>query len=217
MDTYGEDIAVAYDIACAFQKTVENSSLAEKAKEHRVTFIVPAFHGYAHSRDCQVYWHPTYICGSGKEDFEGCERVFSGSNPLASSTRLSSAFHRYQAIEEHINFWSEEKYFLSGKQGKILNSFCLIRAGNFIYQNYRQALKIIAENQTEFDLLNARLGLTPAEIRRFLEDERTYLRSRQTEPAEVLQVVDYMEKLDDYWSLGYIFLNHLLELANDYH
>lgn len=102
MDIYGEDILVAYDIGCAFSKTVESSSLAGKARELRLDFVVPAFHGHAHSRDCQVYWHPMYKISAGNEDFETCEHVFSSSNALASSTRLLLAFHRNQAIEEHV-------------------------------------------------------------------------------------------------------------------
>ena len=61
-----------------------------------------------------TYWHLMYKSGTGKEDFEGCERVLSSSNALASSTRLSSTFHRSQAIEEHIGFWTDEKYSLCG-------------------------------------------------------------------------------------------------------
>ena len=56
-----------------------------------------------------------YIEGIGKEDLEGCERVFSASNMLASTTRLCTAFHRVQDIEEHFLFWDEDKHVESGQ------------------------------------------------------------------------------------------------------
>jgi len=55
-----------------------------------------------------------YIPGTGLEDFETCERVFSQSNALASGICHASTFHHYQAIEEYFGFWDEEKYFMLG-------------------------------------------------------------------------------------------------------
>ncbi|OCH84141.1 hypothetical protein OBBRIDRAFT_786534 [Obba rivulosa] len=115
MDVYGADIKVAYDIACAFAKTLAKSSIGEHAKELRMSGVVPAFHDHGHNRGCQVYWHPLYLDGVRKEDFEGCERCFSESNALTSGTRLASAFHRHQAIEQFFGFWSEQKHIESGE------------------------------------------------------------------------------------------------------
>lgn len=120
MDVYGSDLLVGYDIACAFARTVARSSLAERVKDMRLTGIVPAFHGHGHNRGCQVYWHPRYFEGAGKEDFEGCERLFSASNHLAPGTRLASAFHRRQAIEEFLQHWKQSKHEESGKYMTIL-------------------------------------------------------------------------------------------------
>ncbi|KAH9947990.1 hypothetical protein B0H21DRAFT_708025 [Amylocystis lapponica] len=39
--------------------------------------VVPAFHGHSHNRGCQVNWHPMYMEGVGKEDFE----VVNGASP----------------------------------------------------------------------------------------------------------------------------------------
>lgn len=109
IDTYGKNLLVGYDIGCAFSTTVERSGLAEKARSEHLAHVVPAFHGHAHNRGCQVNFHPMYKKGAGKEDFETCERVFSGSNGLAPGTRLSSTFHRIQALEEYFAHWSFEK------------------------------------------------------------------------------------------------------------
>ena len=45
-----------------------------------------------------------YVEGLGLEDLEGCERFFSKSNALASSTRYASSFHRRQAIAEYAGY-----------------------------------------------------------------------------------------------------------------
>ena len=114
LSIYGEDICVGYDIACSFSATLKSSFLGPEADAARLRCVVPAFHGYAHSRSCQVKWHPLYVEGTGKEDFEGSERAFSASNALAVGTRLSSRFHRAQAIQQHWNFWSADKFTQSG-------------------------------------------------------------------------------------------------------
>lgn len=115
LDVFGRNIALGYDIACSFVKTVKKSLLGPEADEKKLDYLTPSFHGHAHNRLCQVQWHPMYKEGIGKEDLEGCERVFSASNALAPTTRLSSAFHRVQDIEEHFGFWSEDKHVESGE------------------------------------------------------------------------------------------------------
>lgn len=114
LQVYGPDILVGYDIGCEFSKTLDNSSLGALAREKRLRCIVPAFHGHSHNRGCQVQFLPLYFRGAGKEDFEGCERLFSESNSLAPGTRLATPFHRHQAIEEFAMFWSRQKHAESG-------------------------------------------------------------------------------------------------------
>jgi len=113
LDLYGSDIGKGYDIACAFSKTLDRTSLGPKAQEHRLHCIVPAFHGHSHNHGCQVNWHPMYIDGAGTEDFEECERTFKSSNELAGVTRLSTPFHRLQQIDQHFNFHDADKYAAS--------------------------------------------------------------------------------------------------------
>ena len=90
---YGDDPCLGYDIMCAFIKTLLNSSLAKAIKKQRFIGVVPAFHGHAHNRRCQVNWHPMYTQGVGTEDFEECEQTFARSNELANCTRLATPFH----------------------------------------------------------------------------------------------------------------------------
>ena len=64
--------------------------------------------------------------------------------------------------------------------------------GNFIYNNYRQALHVIGESAAVLETLCVKLGVTKADLERFLEDERQYLRSRKKEPPEVMRKAEYM-------------------------
>ncbi|KAH9913659.1 uncharacterized protein B0H18DRAFT_887915 [Fomitopsis serialis] len=182
MDVYGPDVLVAYDIACTFTKTLAKSFIGPKAWQHRMAGVVPAFHGHSHNHGCQVHWHPLYMDGVGKEDFEGCKRCFSESNSLASGTRMSSVFHREQAIEEFFWSWGEQKHSDSG---------------TFIYNNYRQALNIIEEDGRVLAALLAELRVSVADLEQYLKDKRQYLRNRRSEPPEVTRKVEYLEQLKD--------------------
>jgi KDZ transposase-like protein len=104
LDVFGHDLALGYDIGCQFQTTLSNSPLGDKAQEKNHRCLVGAFHGHAHNRLCQSQFLATYVKGLGLEDLEGCERFFSKSNALASSTRYASTFHRRQAIAEYAGY-----------------------------------------------------------------------------------------------------------------
>lgn len=111
IDVFGEDILIGYDIGCGFSATIKSSKLlGPKAQEKKCRVCVNAFHGYAHNRACQLQWHPLHTRGAGIEDFEGCERIFSDSNKVASCTRHATTFHRRQAILRFITRWNSDKY-----------------------------------------------------------------------------------------------------------
>jgi Kyakuja-Dileera-Zisupton transposase len=104
LEVFGPDLALGYDIGCRFETTLANSPLGEKARKNNHRCLVGAFHGHAHNRLCQSQFLATYIEGLSLEDLEGCERFFSKSNALASSTRYASTFHRRQAIAEYVGY-----------------------------------------------------------------------------------------------------------------
>ncbi|OBZ74171.1 hypothetical protein A0H81_06337 [Grifola frondosa] len=180
IEMYGPNVKLGYDIWCAFSKTLATSSLNDRALAACFSGVVPAFHGHSHNRGCQVLWHPMYMEGAGKEDFEGCERLFSESNALASGTRLATPFHRRQAIEQFFTFWGEQKHAESGR---------------FIFNNYRQALDIIRDGSLELDVFSRELKTGPTEYEEYLVQEREHLRSLKAEPPEVVRKVEYMHAL----------------------
>ncbi|KAL0058498.1 hypothetical protein AAF712_014815 [Marasmius tenuissimus] len=181
LDRYGKDIGLGYDIMCAFYTTLLRSSqLGQCVVACRLKGVVPAFHGHAHSRKCQVSWHPMYTKGVGLEDFEECECTFSESNNLAATTRLSTEFHRHQSLMEHFDFHDIDKHMTSG---------------NFIYQNYRQALQRIAADTPLFNNLCEQYGVTEDDCERFLREETNHFSREYQEPPELAARLDYVEML----------------------
>ncbi|KAJ6565152.1 hypothetical protein DFH09DRAFT_1314957 [Mycena vulgaris] len=180
LDLYGADIGLGYDIMCAFYKTLLRSSLGRCVVGLNLRGVVPAFHGHAHNRGCQVDWHPLYVEGVGLEDFEECERTFCLLNNLATVTRLCTPFHRQQQIDEHFAFHDVDKHAASG---------------NFIFQNYRQATEKVAMNSVALQALEQRLHTTSQDYENYLTQERDHLERLKREPPEVAWTVDYMELL----------------------
>ncbi|KAJ7936673.1 hypothetical protein B0H13DRAFT_1589410 [Mycena leptocephala] len=184
-ERYGADTGIGYDIMCAFFKTLLRSSLGKKTVGLRMRGIVPAFHGHAHNRMCQLGWHPMYVEGAGLEDFEECECTFCLSNNLASCTRLATPFHRQQQIDEHFYFHDLDKHAASG---------------NFIFQNYRQAIEKITANRLKLNVLEDQLHTSAADYEQDLKDERAHLESLLNEPAEV-------QKTRDFKNLDHLIIN----------
>ncbi|KAI0037653.1 hypothetical protein FA95DRAFT_1614014 [Auriscalpium vulgare] len=110
MREFGEGQCIGYDIGCSMDKTVQASSLKDRANELKLALIVNAFHGYAHNRLCQLCHHPLFRTGLGLEDFETCERIFSSLGTVARLIRHASHFHWKMYIHLHMQQWDEDRY-----------------------------------------------------------------------------------------------------------
>ncbi|TRM56402.1 hypothetical protein BD626DRAFT_551558 [Schizophyllum amplum] len=202
LDTYGPDFGLGYDIMCAFFKTLQNSSLAPRVAALRLRGVVPAFHGHAHNRGCQVSWHPMYAPGVGIEDFEECERTFGKSNELAGATRMATVFHRRQQIIEHFNFHDMDKHTSSGKAYSTeVHARLTNYSGNFIYQNYRQVIERIASDEPALALLREQTRTSAVDQENDLASERLHLQGLRREPAEEVVAADYLELLETLYKL----------------
>ncbi|EPT04892.1 hypothetical protein FOMPIDRAFT_1045565 [Fomitopsis schrenkii] len=142
--------------------------------------MVPAFHGHGHNCGCQMHWHPMYMEGVSKEDFEGCEQCFSNTNGLASGTRLATPFHWCQVIEEHFKFLDEQKHS---------------ELGNFIFNNYWQALGIISKSLAVLAVLCSQLSIATMDLEHYLEEEQEYHQTQKPEPPKAAQEIEYMDIL----------------------
>lgn len=86
---------------------------------------------------------------------------------------------------------------------------CLIHvsvSGNFIYQNYRQALEKISIDSVKLGVLSTKLRVTSEDYEGYLMSEREYLQNLRTEPPEVGQTVDYMEHLSKLYEYKCVYL-----------
>ncbi|KAH7904735.1 hypothetical protein BJ138DRAFT_1106572 [Hygrophoropsis aurantiaca] len=204
LTVYGKDGGCAYDIGCAFAKTLSNSSLGQRARASNFKMMVGAFHGHAHNRKCQLEWHPTYIKGTGHSEGEGCEHIFSSSNNLAPGTRHASSFHRHQAMEEHFAFWDADKY---------------ASLSNFLRNHYREALTAIRTLETELATIKATYNLSDDDFLTFFAQEKIYLNGLQQPPVKDRLNVRYVEILDELgrcrteWDLAREAANNALNTA----
>lgn len=177
-------LVLGYDIGCSFSSTISRSSLAQRFKELGAFCCVNAFHGYAHSYDCQRKFHPLVIQGMGLEDLEVMERVFSASNTVACLTRHASRYHRHLFIDMHFNQWNRDKYE---------------NLAIFIYNNYVQALETIETESVALDQVKRTLGVEDGNIEKWLKEEKEYLQSiKGREPLwdpHALAYVQLLEKL----------------------
>ncbi|EEB91292.1 hypothetical protein MPER_10373, partial [Moniliophthora perniciosa FA553] len=130
-------------------------------------------------------WHPQYLRGVGLEDFETCERLFSQSNNLASTTRFATAFHQRQIIQEHFDFNDEDRHTASG---------------TFIYHNYRQATERLSTDRALLEECYEQMNLSPADCEGFLNAEREHFTKDFSDPPEVTRVLDYAELLQKFWA-----------------
>jgi hypothetical protein len=171
---------VGYDIGCSFAATAQRGIPGLNAR-----FVVPAMHGYAHNRACQLGHHPKYVAGAGLEDFETCERFFSISNACAPTTRYTTSFHRHQLLHTHFHDYDEDR--------------CLAE-GRLIYSGYKDAsARILALNDT-FSTLNLQQEVLTGVYAKYLDEENSYLTGLKTEPTEEQSRFHYVTSLEKSWA-----------------
>jgi hypothetical protein len=196
MSLYGPDIGLAYDIGCAFETTLHNSSLGPRAKELNLRMMVGSFHGHAHNCQCQLTWHPLHIVRAGHSEGEGCEHIFSSSNDQARLTRHSTQFHRHQSLEEHFTFWDHDKYAALGKVLQFIGIFSHLSPGNFLFNHYRDALSAIGTLEAELEAFRCQFGISDADFERYFLQEKAYLEGLKTTPPEVTLKIQYVRGLN---------------------
>ncbi|KAG1862692.1 hypothetical protein F4604DRAFT_1882297 [Suillus subluteus] len=196
---YGKGGTCAYDIGCAFVKTLGNNSLGTRAHQLGFHLMVGAFHGHAHNQKCQLNWHPMYIPGTEHSEGEGCEHIFSASNVLTRGTWHASTFHRHQVIDQHFMFWNDDKYAaLSKIFFMCLNHNANIRlSGNFLWNHYREALKSTQTLTVELSVIKAELGIVDDNFSWYILQEHAYLDSLKQPPARDQISIRYVEALDE--------------------
>ncbi|EJT98079.1 hypothetical protein DACRYDRAFT_58151, partial [Dacryopinax primogenitus] len=194
IDVYGPDITFGYDISCTHLVTVLQSSIGEKAKQSRLRFFVEAFHGYAHNRRCQIHYHPCFLTSAGLEDFETCEWIFSQENQCAHLFQHGSAFHRHLTLDWFYQTWDPDHHTV---------------LGDYLFQNYRKALKIIRTEGATVTALLQMLNLMTDDLLKFQRDEEEFFERLEREPMvdeKAYEYLDVLKLLDKVWCVGPGFL-----------
>ncbi|RDX41997.1 hypothetical protein OH76DRAFT_1458975 [Lentinus brumalis] len=186
LDVFEDRILFGYDIGCTFNGTILASSLGPKFTSRGCRCCVNAFHGYSHSHSCQTINHPSVIKGAGLDDMEGMERIFSSSNELAPITRYSSKYHRRMNIDRHLYQWDEDKY---------------ANLATMLYNNYKQALDILANDVPVVDEWLVLNNCTLADLENWDKEEKTYFATvgKVTEADAV--ALEYVARLQELWRL----------------
>ena len=110
INVHGNDQVIGSDIWCSLSATLAASLIAQTVRTANMQLVVNVFHGHAHNHMCQLQYHPLYLPGTGLEDFETCEHVFSSSNATAVLICHASYFHYIQYLELHFSQWDADKY-----------------------------------------------------------------------------------------------------------
>ncbi|EIW75170.1 hypothetical protein CONPUDRAFT_66193, partial [Coniophora puteana RWD-64-598 SS2] len=191
LHVFGKNLGTGYDIGCKFNTTIANTRLGALAVQLEHACLVGAFHGHSHRRLCQIDHLSTYVEGLGTEDLEGCERKFSQTNDLAIPTRHASIFHRQQHIDLYLEYLDEFEVYPN-----------LV---TFLYNNYRQALQIISDGVPSLRIAMAHLKITDTAVfKTWLEEERVYLKSLESEPVEETTQMEYWKALVRMQDNGYV-------------
>ncbi len=183
MQTLGPDQAFGYDVACSLEGTVATTSLANAVKEANWFFCVNVMHGYTHEYLCRLVKHPLVVDGMGLEDLKTMERLFSQSNVLAAGTRFMGACRRRVFINLFLRQWDADKYQ---------------NLGNFLLNNYRQALDIIRNNELDVAHYLRQYNLTTADLEGFIAAKRLYVQGLGKEPAHDAIAAEYVSLLMDF-------------------
>ncbi|KAF8528434.1 hypothetical protein BU17DRAFT_38233 [Hysterangium stoloniferum] len=181
LTTFGDDLLVGCDIACSFTSTVNTSSLSKQAHQCHLQLLLNSFHGYAHESKCQIVYHPMYHTSVGLEDMETCEHVFSASNSVAWGVCHASHFYWGQFLDLQFQQWDEDKY---------------LELSNFLYINYKQALKIINDVTPVIKAYKSSTGYTSVIIEMWHSEEAVFLAKATKESSEDTLHVAYVEALE---------------------
>ncbi|GBE85813.1 hypothetical protein SCP_0803350 [Sparassis crispa] len=175
-----------YDIGCSFAHTIHDSSLSPEFRRLQARLCVNAFHGYTHNHACQMQNHPNVIEGMGLEDLETMERIFSKSNEVAPVTRYASRYHRRTFVDMFFGQWDADRY---------------LSLGNFLYNNYRQALDILNNDAQVLDEAVHSLGIGDGDLDKWQKEETEYFSVLGQEPEWDVHAVAYVELLQEHYAL----------------
>ncbi|SGY80212.1 BQ5605_C008g05328 [Microbotryum silenes-dioicae] len=189
-------LLIGYDIGCVFTKTFETAESIEKrqrdpdasrpsgeaAANPAVAFCCGVWHGYTHSRPCQLQFHPRFMDAAGLEDFEGCERLWSFLNGFAASTRRATKYNRKSTLHHAIMY---------------SNLRVLLRLDTWLSDRWKSASAQAIASLEAISLLAEQFTSQDACVdagHMWLEQERRYFMHNATPPSSKLTTKGLREK-----------------------
>ncbi len=187
LEVLGNDVLLGYDIGCVFEGTLTRTSLASAVAAKRWICCVNAMHGYTHEFGCRLRYHPNTIKGMGLEDLETLERLFSSLNAIAAGTRHMTAYRRRVFIDLFLRQWDAEKY---------------LHLGDFLFNNYKQALKIIETNSLDVGHVLQDRGITEDDLTAYIKEEVEYFGQLGQEVEGDVISMNYVKNLQE-WRIAW--------------
>jgi len=155
-------IYVSYDIACRWEINLPTrcSKYSEELTFHLenvvLVVLIPKFHLPAHSQVCWSRYSFNFVPGSARVDGEAVERFWSGSNPVATSTREMAPGKRQDFLNHRWNMSNFKK---------------VIEIGGALSRRLRLAVKGFEDHTKELEQLTDALDPTViAQLRCDVED-----------------------------------------------
>lgn len=169
--------------------------LGQKAASSGLQIFVNAFHGWAHNRLCQLKYHPLYRTGTGLEDMETLERIFSASNSVTRIIWSATSYHWLQAIDLHFRQWDDEKYQQLSEYNISSLTIYSYGLGMFMLGNYKQSLEILKDYVPEVNAFKLEKGVSNIVIEGYILDEKKFLEGLKDEPQGRVLTSAYVEAL----------------------
>ncbi|KAG0698743.1 hypothetical protein DFH29DRAFT_983794 [Suillus ampliporus] len=217
MTVYGQNGACAYDIGCAFSKTLSTSSLGSRAHMLTLCIMMGVFHRHAHN--CN---------GTGHTEGKGCEHTFSSSNELAQSNFLYNHYQELSVIKDQLNlddadfvkFYAKEKLYLEQlKEPPIRdclsanNALTTVRVSNFAEISATLTTARICVDAAYAKLQNAEALVTHMEIQLCIEEHWAIRCPEYVQFKEEASLGKYHAVLNELEHLVVMRLFELLKLS----
>ena len=77
-------------------------------------------------------------------------------------------------------------------------------SANFLYQNYRQAIRILEDEEHAVSFVENAHHCNRQDFPRFLQEELSYLDSLKADPPELTAKIEYANALKRYYEYKYV-------------
>lgn len=77
-------------------------------------------------------------------------------------------------------------------------------SANFLYQNYKQAIRILEDEEHAVSLVENAHHCDRQDFPRFLQEELVYLNSLKADPPEITAKIEYANALEQYYDRKYV-------------